>query len=312
MFEITEGDVLLAHLNTRTEKHGEEDIGAIDLKISCLAGNTFLDLLDPRLRPTFFQRSGGGQQADMHSPEHLPSLVFPHIPFITWDTKLEGYTAKIGEGMGLNTVTLTKVKIHKFKLEPVDGGTVKVTYTLSCNPTPEQVAAVYPLNGSGILLTLEAPKSDGAGAAKIKDEAVRQKQAEDGQEDILDVQEREEKERADAIAAALQADQAKTDDAPTVELLPPAPTDGTPDTPDTDLVVRLLDERGYVLTAQQVEDPAVLDDAAFFAVLVYLRGDGEAPEALEAFQKKPAEVPAETPPSRPKRDRRPGAGKTVE
>lgn len=60
MFEITEGDVLLAHLNTRTEKHGDEDVGAIDLKIKCRAANTILDLFDPRLRSTLFQRAGGG------------------------------------------------------------------------------------------------------------------------------------------------------------------------------------------------------------------------------------------------------------
>lgn len=309
MFEITEGDVLLAHLNTRTEKHGDEDVGAIDLKISCLAANTILDAIDPRLRPTFFQRAGGGQQADMHSPEHLPQLVFPHIPHFTLDTKLEGYTAILGEGLGLQTVTLTQVKVHKFKFECVDGGTVKVTYTLSCNPTPEQVSAVFPLNGSGIILTLQAPKSDGSGAAKIKDEAVRQKQAEEGQPDILDEQERAEKERADAIANAWQE---PTSNMGEFSLLDP-PTPGETDAPDTETLVTLLAERGYEMTAEDIENPAVLDDPTYAALLAYLRGTGPVPEALVEYAVTPAtnaEPEAAREPEPPAR--KPRKGKTVD
>jgi hypothetical protein len=284
MFEITEGDVLLAHLNTRTEKHGDEDIGAIDLKIKCRAANTILDLFDPRLRSTLFQRAGGGQQADMHSPEHLPQRVFPHIPSVNWDDKLDGYTAVIGTGLGLISVTLGQVKVHKFKFEPVDGGTVDLTYTVSCNPSAEQVAAVYPLNGQGIILTLTPPKSDGAGASKIKDEAIRQKQAEEGQPDILDEQERAEKERADAIADAWQGQPSTMGE---FALLPP-PVAGEPDAPETETLVTLLAERGYDMTAEDIENPAVIDDPAYALLLSYLRGDSEAPPELEDFRVPPS------------------------
>lgn len=313
MFEITEGDVLLAHLNTRTEKHGEEDVGAIDLKIKCRASNTILNLLDPRLRTTFFQRAGGGQQADMHSPEHLPQLVFPHIPSFTWDDKLEGYTAVIGTGLGLTTVTLGQVKVHKFKFEPVDGGTVDLTYTVSCNPSAEQVAAVYPLNGQGIILTLIPPKSNGAGAAKIKDEAVRQRQAEDGQPDILDEQEKAEQERAGVILEAMEDTSSATHGE--FAYMSPAPTDGSPDVPDSDEMVTRLAERGYVMTTQQLEDATVLDDPTFAAVLAYLRGQAGAPTALEAFVMAPEPAaepePEKTPdpaPVKPKKERKKRGG----
>lgn len=282
MFEITEGDVLLAHLNTRTEKHGDEDIGAIDLKIKCRAANTILDLFDPRLRSTLFQRAGGGQQADMHSPEHLPQRVFPHIPAVNWDDKLEGYAAVIGTGLGLVSVTLGQVKVHKFKFEPVDGGTVDLTYTVSCNPSAEQVAAVYPLNGQGIILTLTPPKSDGAGASKIKDEAIRQKQAEEGQPDILDEQERAEKERADAIAEAWQVEQNPAWD----YLAKPEP--GEKDIPEDGEIPRLLAQRGYAMTDEQAEDVEVLDDIAYATLLSYLRGEGSAPDELESFRVPPS------------------------
>lgn len=309
MFEITEGDVLLAHVNVRTEKHGDEDVGAIDLKIKCRAANTILDLFDPRLRTTLFQRAGGGQQADMHTPEHLPQRVFPHIPAIAWDDKLEGYSAIIGTGLGLVTVTLGQVKIHKFKFEPVDGGTVDITYTVSCNPSAEQVAAVYPLNGQGIILTLTPPKSDGAGAAKIKDAAARQKQAEEGQPDILDEQERAEKERADAIEQAWGGSTSGE-----FSYLDPAPADG-PDTPETDKLLTLLAERGYVMTAEQIEDPAVLDDPAYGALLAYLRGQRAAPEELEAFAAVTdvsTEAPEPEAPEPAKPERKPRKGKTVD
>lgn len=310
MFEITEGDVLLAHLNTRTEKHGDEDIGAIDLKIKCRAANTILDLFDPRLRSTLFQRAGGGQQADMHSPEHLPQRVFPHIPAVNWDDKLEGYTASIGTGLGLVTVTLGQVKVHKFKFEPVDGGTVDLTYTVSCNPSAEQVAAVYPLNGQGIILTLTPPKSDGAGASKIKDEAIRQKQAEEGQPDILDEQERAEKARADAIADAWSAaDEAKGEGDDSLTYLSPVPP-GEKDLPESDLLVHLLDQRGYSMTTMEIEDPTMLDDDQYAAVLAYLRGHGEAPDVLEGFRKDDSEP--ETTPEPEKPARKPRKGKTVD
>lgn len=310
MFEITEGDVLLAHLNTRTEKHGDEDIGAIDLKIKCRAANTILDLFDPRLRSTLFQRAGGGQQADMHSPEHLPQRVFPHIPAINWDDKLEGWTAVIGTGLGLVTVTLNQVKVHKFKFEPVDGGTVDLTYTVSCNPSAEQVAAVYPLNGQGIILTLTPPKSDGAGASKIKDEAIRQKQAEEGQPDILDEQERAEKERADLIAQTWAgSDEVGEHGAISLTYLSPV-APGEKDLPESDLLVFLLDQRGYTMTTMEIEDPTMLDDDQYASVLAYLRDTAEAPEVLEGFRKNESEPEPTPEPEKPAR--KPRKGKTVD
>lgn len=311
MFEITEGDVLLAHLNTRTEKHGDEDIGAIDLKIKCRAENTILDLFDPRLRSTLFQRAGGGQQADMHSPEHLPQRVFPHIPAVNWDDKLDGYTAVIGTVLGLISVTLGQVKVHKFKFEPVDGGTVDLTYTVSCNPSAEQVAAVYPLNGQGIILTLTPPKSDGAGASKIKDEAIRQKQAEEGQPDILDEQERAEKDRADAIAEAMGVNrtEAMPSSHSTIQTLS-MPLPGEKDLPESDLLVSLLDQRGYSMTTMEIEDPTMLDDDQYAAVLAYLRGHGEAPDVLEGFRKDDPEPEPTLEPEKPAR--KPRKGKTVD
>lgn len=321
MFEITEGDVLLAHLNTRTEKHGEEDVGAIDLKIKCRASNTILNLLDPRLRTTFFQRAGGGQQADMHSPEHLPQRVFPHIPSFTWDDKLEGYTASIGTGLGLVTVTLNQVKVHKFKFEPVDGGTVDLTYTVSCNPSAEQVAAVYPLNGQGIILTLTPPKSDGGGAAKIKDEGVRKRQAEEGQPDILDEQEKTEQDRATAILLAMGEGAERGG-----EMSFLAAWNGVDqDAPDSEELVTLLVERGYVMTEKQIEDPKVLSDEAYAGLLGYLRGTGEAPAELVSFSVTPTsqkgvggieevETPPATldPPKPEKKKRAPRKGGTVD
>lgn len=321
MFRTENAAVLLAHINIRNEKHGDEEVGAIDVKITCQVPNTFLDQFNKRLRPTFFQRDGGGDQPDMLDEAHMPSIRFPKIDHIDWDDDFDGYTAKFGTELGLApAVTLTRAKVDKFRFKFGDNGVVDVTYRVRGNPTPEQVAALFALNGSGILLTLEPPVSDGSGAAKVKDEAVRKANREAGQDDILDRQEREAGDgddvggadaalaTANAMEDALRAAGHIPDDG--IELLMP-PADPANDTPDTDLVVALLKQRGFAVSPGKLEDPnGPFSDYDYGQLLGYLRGTHQAPEVLHQFAVAPKEPEkAETPKPAGKKKR---SGKTVD
>lgn len=65
MFSITEQTATLAHINVRTERHGEEPAGAADLKIQFTAGNGVLSEFHPVLRSFLYKQEESPDQAEM-------------------------------------------------------------------------------------------------------------------------------------------------------------------------------------------------------------------------------------------------------
>ena len=51
MFSIESERCKLIHLNIRTEKHGEDDVRAVDLKFERVGPATMIDGIVPGLRP---------------------------------------------------------------------------------------------------------------------------------------------------------------------------------------------------------------------------------------------------------------------
>ena len=167
-FEIPEfTSVMLNHTNSRMQKHGEENVPALDLAITLTATNHMLDLIHHALRPTLFCAQGaqGRQptQAEMDLPvDELPNTRFPHLDYpIRYDAMLTGYTLTVDYGRGgESNLRLKTCDIKTFKITPIEGGSVEVKFTVQCADGIDEriVGKLSMLQQSEISITLDGPE----------------------------------------------------------------------------------------------------------------------------------------------------------
>lgn len=167
-FEIPEfTSVMLNHTNSRMQKHGEENVPALDLAITLTATNHMLDLIHHALRPTLFCAQGaqGRQptQAEMDLPvDDLPNVRFPHLDYpVKYDSMLVGYTLTVDYGRGgESNLRLKTCDIKTFKITPIEGGSVEVKFTVQCADGIDEriVGKLSMLQQSEISITLDGPE----------------------------------------------------------------------------------------------------------------------------------------------------------
>lgn len=159
--------VKLDNVNSRMQKHGDDNVPALDLAITLTATNQVLDLIHHALRPTLFCAQGaqGHQptQAEMDLPvDDLPNVRFPHLDYpVKYDSMLAGYTLTVDYGRGgEQNLRLKTCDIKTFRIRPIEGGSVEVKFTVQCADGIDEriVGKLSMLQQSEISITLEGPE----------------------------------------------------------------------------------------------------------------------------------------------------------
>lgn len=119
-FALTKERALLAHLNTRTELHGEEDVPACDLKLELSLHNSVLNKLHPELREVFYTAD---KQLDIQA-DHLVNLRFPQMSAFKWELDIPRAVLTLHDDDGDDFIV--QGKANKFALELLEGGTTKL------------------------------------------------------------------------------------------------------------------------------------------------------------------------------------------
>jgi len=159
MFEIDAERVKLSHLNIRTEKHGEDDVRAVDLKFERTGSGAILEGIVPSLRAALYRAPQAGNQADAFNGE-LTSLAFPEIEMpLKVAGEWPGYVATIDAGFDPDDALVLTGELKKQKLEVVQGGSAKHEFTLSTYPDDEEIARLAAALGHEVTLSLAAPKA---------------------------------------------------------------------------------------------------------------------------------------------------------
>ncbi len=143
-FELLKWEpVRIRHVNLRGEKHGEETVSALDIKVELPIENRRLDMFHPELcDKTYFNREAAqGQLAMDEVPETLPNLIFPQMKAARkWDLELKDarvvFDYGLGDARGSN-IDLHGSKIKGFELEMIEGGAVNVVFTIQNNEFPD-------------------------------------------------------------------------------------------------------------------------------------------------------------------------------
>lgn len=171
MFSLNKDSVILEHINTRTEKHGDEDVTAIDLKFSISLHNSKLNDFSPGLRESLY--SADDRQGDLVDPHHMPNLRHSRLLGFGLNYDMTAVRLAIYEdGTNDEQMIFTGCKAKNFKFMPKDGGSVPTTFTVQVtDPDPEYFGALVQLLKCAMKIDLEqitVQAEDAAGAEQDK------------------------------------------------------------------------------------------------------------------------------------------------
>lgn len=98
-FQLEAAKAHLVHINPRTEKHGEQDVPAADLKFQMTESNGILAMFHPTLRSHLYEKEDANEQ--LEGVEALTRLRFGSlITRIRIGYALKGADVVIGFGLG--------------------------------------------------------------------------------------------------------------------------------------------------------------------------------------------------------------------
>ncbi len=169
MFQTDKQLAKIASFTPIAEKHGDENKLAASLKFELSAANSALDAFSPKLRKFLFRKAGKGEQQDLiEGTDGLVALEMPRLGALSWDEEFPGYEIEIAGGLHLaEPIVQVDVTLKKFRFEPLEGGSVLITFSAVFHPDAEEAGALCALIQDEVELTLTPPtKQEDTGAAQ--------------------------------------------------------------------------------------------------------------------------------------------------
>lgn len=163
MLEMTRQIGLFLNFNPRTEKHGQENVPGADLKISIVTSNDILSEFHPTLKALLFRKPSPGEEdlvdKGSEEPGHTRLVFGNKIHAIKWDAEIVGaqFTVHYGTG-GKSDIALEDTTIDSFTIEPMDGGTVVLTFRVKCNPDEKAGGKLFTIMGSEVEFSIVPPE----------------------------------------------------------------------------------------------------------------------------------------------------------
>lgn len=155
MFTLDRVNAKIAHINIRTEKHGEDDVKAIDLKLEMKLPNTFLSQLSSTLRWSLYDKPAEPDLAD--DKDYLPTLRHPKMGPIKWDDAVVGGDFIIHAPVSKNDLEFT-ADVNSLVLTPEEGGTVQVSMRAQFEPENDEIGKVAAFLGLSTEITITPPE----------------------------------------------------------------------------------------------------------------------------------------------------------
>lgn len=142
MFQLDKTESSVKNLNVRSERHGDERVLAVDVKLETKVSNTILDSIDPDLRKGLFRKPGKNEQQELPTiGTELTAVKFPYIEPLKLNHEFEGYELELAGLLdGIEPVFLVDVKLKKLTVAPLEGGSVTLTLTASANVDADELS----------------------------------------------------------------------------------------------------------------------------------------------------------------------------
>jgi hypothetical protein len=157
----------IAHINVRSETHGDEEVIAVDLKLSFELPNTVLDALSPSLRASLFDAAN---DPDIFAGEEGPPLTrvrHPHLGVLRWSETWRAVRLRLHTGArARDDLAFDGVILGRLTMCPREGGNVAFGARAQVHPRNEGVTArLVTLLKHEIPATLDASETTEEGEA---------------------------------------------------------------------------------------------------------------------------------------------------
>lgn len=160
-FELTEyNEAHVATFTKRVERHGDEDRQAVSMGLEITTDNFMLDLLDATLRETLFKAKDEEQEDVPGVAKTTPVLRCNSIDRVALPNKHEGWTLQVDRGSDeTEPMVLGGVKLSKFTVEPLQGGTIVLRFTVgTADIDADRLGYLGMHHGDSLWIQLHAPK----------------------------------------------------------------------------------------------------------------------------------------------------------
>jgi len=161
---LNEVTARLINVNPRPELHGEDKKPAADLKFHTLLPNSELAQFHPMLKAMLYVKDT--DQADLVSqndPEHATALRFPLLcrKALSWESEIVGGKVTIHHGISAKShLVLDGAIVNEFRLEPLQGGTVGITFRVQIHPDEKTAGKLCMLTGTDMTISVEPPAEE--------------------------------------------------------------------------------------------------------------------------------------------------------
>lgn len=172
MFELNDATAKVANFNPRAERHGDENKLAGDLKLVVCVANGVLDYFQKGLRQSLYRKAAQGEQQGLiEGGDGLTAVKFPKLGAIPWDEEYPGYDLVIAGGLGLTEpLVISDVTLKKISFEPLEGGSLQMTFSAVFHPTKSEAGALCELIKNDVQLTLVSPLNQGKGDKPVQED----------------------------------------------------------------------------------------------------------------------------------------------
>jgi hypothetical protein len=156
-------DVTLRNAQVRMEKHGEDDVPALDLALSLTGGNDLLNMLHPDLRRLVFKPLSETEGTLPLPVDDLPSIRFAQLKMpLQFGFEHAGMTLDVYYGtndkkpaMVFGACTMSKPRVEQL----IEGGSVELRFNVSTKDVNEKtIGKMLLLQGHTITVRLRPPE----------------------------------------------------------------------------------------------------------------------------------------------------------
>lgn len=153
-FTLVRERCLLVNINLRAEMNGKESKPAVDLAFEFSGANNLLLKLNPALRAALYRAD---DTVDFITADHMPHLNFPLMGPIPWELEIPRTRLQIHDiDNEKHDVVLIGGKTNKFKLTPLQGGTVKFQFRCQFSkPDEDSIAKLMRVMNQKIPVSLD-------------------------------------------------------------------------------------------------------------------------------------------------------------
>lgn len=158
MFELSNQKAKLLSVRALGEQDTDNPKAELEMKWSCVVPNVLLAEFHPQLRDLLYKKPEDATQPDMVDPDIKSELRFPDMSGFKWGKEYVGHTLVVPYGTGgKSDIKLEEVKVDKFRLLPIQGGSMQINFRTVGAPAEKDVGKLCSFMRCEIDINLIAP-----------------------------------------------------------------------------------------------------------------------------------------------------------